>query len=105
VESSYNGIPLCGASTDRGYLFGPDAESIDGKRTLAQQIQVASDLAALCKVVSAVPSQKAIQLEQRGHGRMHCHFLRRACPHGQPLQPVMVFGEREMLVLGSRRWD
>jgi hypothetical protein len=53
-------------------FFGPDAESIDGKRTLARRIQVASDLAALCKVVSAVPSQKAIQLEQRGHGRMHC---------------------------------
>jgi hypothetical protein len=31
-------------------FFGPDAESIDGKRTLARRIQVASDLAALCKI-------------------------------------------------------
>ena len=31
-------------------FFGPDAESIDGKRTLARRIQVASDLAALCKL-------------------------------------------------------
>jgi hypothetical protein len=31
-------------------FFGPDAESIDGKRTLARRIQVTSDLAALCKL-------------------------------------------------------
>jgi hypothetical protein len=31
-------------------FFGPDAESIDEKRTLARRIQVASDLAMLCKL-------------------------------------------------------
>ena len=31
-------------------FFGPDAESIDGKRTLARRIQVVGDLAALCKL-------------------------------------------------------
>jgi hypothetical protein len=35
---------------------GPVAESIDGKRTLARRIQVASDLAALCK--SGQPSRR-----------------------------------------------
>ena len=31
-------------------FFGPDAESIDGERTLTRRIQVVGDLAALCKL-------------------------------------------------------
>jgi len=31
-------------------FFGPDAESIDGERTLARRVQVVGDLAVLCKL-------------------------------------------------------
>src|SRR5436190_1850208 len=31
-------------------FFGPDAESMDGERTLTRRIQVVGDLAALCKL-------------------------------------------------------
>jgi hypothetical protein len=50
MESFYTGIPLCGASADRGRFLRPDAESTDGEKTLTRRIQVVSDLAALCKL-------------------------------------------------------
>jgi hypothetical protein len=31
-------------------LFGPDAESTEGEKTLTRRIQAVSDLAALCKM-------------------------------------------------------
>ena len=39
--------PFVGRARIADTFFGPDAELIDGKRTLTRRIQVASDLAAL----------------------------------------------------------